>query len=67
MRGNVVLMQVVLEGSEYITIPKKARILASGTNKSLREREKRGASEGVVAYRSGSWRRSAPFKTQYST
>lgn len=67
MCGDVVLMQVVLEGSEYITIPKRARILASGTNKSLREREKRGASEEVVAYRSGSWRRSAPFKTQHST
>ena len=40
MCGDVVLMQVVLEGSEYITIPKRARILASGTNKSLREGEK---------------------------
>ena len=37
-----VLMQVVLEGSEYKTIPKSPKMLASGTTKSVRKK-KRGA------------------------
>jgi len=37
---DVVPMQVVLEGSEYITIPKSPKMLASGTTKSPRKKKR---------------------------